>query len=183
MSIKEQIKEKQTEYYLTHSKSILFKMSQKNLCAEEINKQFDISDLVKATIYQIPETNIVYFDYLLFKTYVTPTIYEAVIQNILELFAEIINIYGSYQVHANLDTFSMSAAHRYGDIIRDFCHKCLRAETRYANYMEKFCIYNTPAVMQNISKLFNSLINENVKKRIQLIDKKDSEARLKQLFA
>jgi hypothetical protein len=183
MSIREQIKEKQTEYYNLNSKSILFKSSQKNSCAEEINKQFDISNLIKATIYQIPETNIVYFDYPLFKTYATPTIYEIIIQSILELFAEIINIYGSYQVHANLDTFSMSSAHRYGDIIRDFCHKCLRSETRYANYMEKFCIYNTPAVMQSISKLFNPLINENVKKRIELIDKKESEDRLKQLFA
>jgi hypothetical protein len=183
MSIKEQIKEKQTEYYLKHSKSILFKMSQKNLCAEEINKQFDISDLVKATIYQIPGTNIVYFDYLLFKTYVTPTIYDDIIQTILDLFTEIINSYGSYQIHASLDTFSMSAAHRYGDIIREFCYKCLTSETRYADYMEKFCIYNTPSVMQSISKLFNPLINENVKKRIELIDKKESEPRLKQLFA
>jgi hypothetical protein len=183
MSIREQIKEKEVEYFKTHSKSMLFKTSQKNLCAQEINKQFDISDLSKATIYQIPETNIVYFDYPLFKTYVTPTIYETVIQRILELFAEIINVSGSYQVHANLDTFSMSSAHRYGDIIRDFCHKCLRAETRYANYMEKFCIYNTPVVMQSISKLFNPLINENVKKRIELIDKKESEGRLKKLFA
>jgi len=183
MSIREQIKEKETDYYKTHSKSILFKASQKNLCAEEINKQFDIYDLIKSTFYQIPETNIVYFDYLLFKTYATSTIYEKIIQTILELFASIISIHGSYQVHANLDTFSMSAAHRYSDIIRDFCHKCLRSETRYANYMEKFCIYNTPAVMQSISKLFNPLINENVKKRIELIDKKESEPRLKQLFA
>jgi hypothetical protein len=182
MSIREQIKEKQDEYYTINSKSILFKTSQKNLCAEEITKQFIVSDLIKATVYQIPEKNIVYFDYLLFKTYVTPNIYETIIQTILELFTEIINDYGSYQVHANLDTFSMSAAHRYGDIIRDFCHKCLRSETRYANYMEKFCIYNTPSVMQNISKLFNPLINENVKKRIELIDKKESETRLKILF-
>jgi hypothetical protein len=108
---------------------------------------------------------------------------ETIIQTILELFANIINSHGSYQVHVNLDTFSMSAAHRYSDIIRDFCQKCMRSETRYANYTEKFCIYNTPSVMQNISKLFNPLINENVKKRIELIDKKESEARLKVLFA
>lgn len=183
MSIREQIKEKQDEYYSINTKSLLFKSSQKNLCAEKINKQFDISDLINSTFYQIPETNIVYFDYLLFKTYATPSIYEKIIQTILELFSEIINNHGSYQVHANLDTFSMSAAHRYGDIIREFCHKCLRSETRYANYNEKFCIYNTPSVMQHISRLFNSLINENVKKRIELIDKKESEVRLKQLFA
>lgn len=183
MSIREQIKEKQDEYYSINSKFMLFKTSQKNLCAEEINKQFDVSDLIKTTIYQIPNTNIVYFDYPLFKTYATPTIYETIIQTILELFAGIINLHESYQVHVNLDTFSMSAAHRYSDIIREFCHKCLRSETRYANYTEKFCIYNTPSVMQSISKLFNPLINENVKKRIELIDKKESEDRLKQLFA
>ena len=182
MSIREQIKEKQDEYYSINSKSMLFKTSQKNLCAEEINKQFDVSRLIECTVYQIPDSNIVYFDYLLFKIYATPTIYEAIIQTILELFKNIINSHGSYQVHVNLDTFSMSAAHRYSDIIREFCHKCMRSETRYANYTEKFCIYNTPSVMQNISKLFNSLINENVKKKIELIDKKDSESRLKQLF-
>jgi hypothetical protein len=183
MSIKELIKEKQIEYYANKEPFFLFKTTQKNKCAEQINKHFVMADLLSATIYQIPETNIVYFDYLLFKTYATSTSYESIIQTILELFTKMIDLYGSYQVHANLDTFSMSSAHKYGDIIRDFCHKCLRAETRYANFMEKFCIYNTPAVMQSISKLFNPLINENVKKRIELIDKKESEGRLKQLFA
>lgn len=183
MSIRDQIKEKQKEYYNSNSKSLFFKTSQKNLCAEEINKKFDVSDLIKTTIYQIPETNIVFFDYILFKTYATPVIYDAIIQTILGLFTEIIKLFGSYQIHANMDTFSMSASHRYGDIIRDFCNKCLRSETRYADYMEKFCIYNTPSVMQSISKLFNPLINENVKTRIELIDKKESETRLKQLFA
>lgn len=183
MSIREQIKEKQGEYFNLNPKSLLFKNSQKNLCAEEINKNFNILELVRLTIYQIPNTNIVYFDYVLFKTYATPTIYETIIQTILELFTNIINSHGSYQVHVNLDTFSMSAAHRYSDIIREFCQKCMRSETRYANYTENFCIYNTPVVMQSISKLFNPLINENVKKRVELIDKKDSEDRLKQLFA
>lgn len=183
MSIKELVKKKQEEYYANNSKSFLFKTNQKTQCAEQINDHFGISDLIQKTIYQIPETNIVFFDYPLFKTYATPNIYETIIQTILELFAIIINSHGSYQVHVNLDTFSMSAAHRYSDIIREFCHKCLRSETRYANYTEKFCIYNTPSVMQSISKLFNPLINENVKKRIELIDKKESEARLKILFA
>lgn len=183
MSIKELVKEKQDEYYIAHSKSFLFKNKQKNHCADEMTQHFKISDLIRTTIYQIPETNIVFFDYPLFKTYATPSIYETIIQTILELFTGIINSHGSYQIHANMDTFSMSASHRYGDIIRDFCNKCLTSETRFADYMEKFCIYNTPAVMKNISKLFNPLINENVKKRIELIDKKESEPRLKQLFA
>lgn len=183
MSIREQIKEKQTEYFTLNSKTLLFKASQKKLCAEEINKNFNISNLIRETIYQIPNTNIVYFDYPLFKTYAAPIIFETIIQTILELFAEIIKNHGSYQVHVNLDTFSMSAAHRYSNIIREFCQKCMTSETRYANYTENFCIYNTPVVMQSISKLFNPLINENVKKRIELIDKKDSEDRLKQLFA
>lgn len=183
MSIKELVKEKQGEYYTSNSRSFLFKTAQKNECAEQINQNFSMSDLIRTTIYQIPGTNIVFFDYPLFKTYAIPTIYPSIIQTILELFTEIINDYGSYQVHVNLDTFSMSAAYRYSDIIRNFCQKCLRSETRYANYTENFCIYNTPAVMQSISKMFNPLINENVKNRIELIDKKESENRLKQLFA
>jgi hypothetical protein len=182
MSIKEQVIEKQNEYYSTNSKSILFKTSQKNNCAEEIKNTFDLSQLLISTVYQIPNTNILFLDYTLFKTFATPQIYDIIINHILERFVFIIRSYNSFQVHLNLDTFSMSAAHRYNEIIKQFCSKCLHADTRYANYMDKLCIYNTPSVMQGISKLFNPLINENVKQRIELIDKKDSETRLKQLF-
>jgi hypothetical protein len=176
------IKEKQDNYYSKNSKRNIFKNSQKIMCAEEINKEFRFMDLINATIYQIPNTNKVYFDYLIFKSFAIQPIYETIIQHILDLFDAVISKFSRFEVHMNLDTFSMSAAQRYNEIIQLFCNKCLFAETRYANFMDKFYIYNAPTIMRNMSTLFSSMINENVKRRVELIDKKDSVPRMSELM-
>jgi len=158
----------QKNYYEENGKSILFKNSQKTKCAEYLTSHIDISVLLKNTAFIIPNTNKVLLDYTIFKTYAHESIYEMVIQYILNLFSNCIDKYGSFDAQINLKSFTISAAQRYCDVIKLFCSKCLQSNTRYASHINKLVIYNTPSMIDTISKMFRPFINDNVRSRIEL---------------
>ena len=158
----------QKNYYEENGKSVIFKNSQKAKCAEYLANNLDMSILLKNTAFIIPNTNKVLLDYTIFKTYAHESIYEMVIQYILNLFSNCIDKYGSFDAHINLKSFTISAAQRYGDIIKLFCSKCLQSNTRYASHINNLVIYNTPSMIDTISKMFRPFINDNVRNRIDL---------------
>jgi hypothetical protein len=176
------IKKKQDEYYDKNSKNVFFKKEQKYQMAEIVQNNFTLTELLESTVYSINGSRLIFFNYLLFKTYAHPGIYQFVIDHILSVFSKAIERYGLFEVHFNLDTFSMSAAHRYNDIIKMFCSQCLQAPTKYSAHLDKLHIYNTPNMIQSISKLFNPMINENVKRRITLVSKEESASLLSSLL-
>jgi len=178
----ESINKKREEYYETNRKNTIFKKDQKHQVAEVVQNNFDLTKLLESTVYSIGDSNKIFFNYLLFKTFIHPGIYPIAINHILSLFSKAIEQYGAFEVHLNLETFSMSAAHRYGDIIKMFCGQCLQARTKYSAHLDKLYIYNTPNMIQSISKLFNSMINENVKDRITLVAKEESKDLISKLF-
>ena len=81
----EEVKEFQDSYYSQNTKKMFLKNSQKIECANKITEKFDIFDLIKKTIYIIPNTNKVYIDYLIYKLYANPNVYN-----------DIINYFGMY---------------------------------------------------------------------------------------
>ncbi len=170
-----EIKEKIKEYYNQNNKPMIFKSTHKNKCAESISMQFDIDTLLKQTIYMIPNANKVYIDYTIFKTYAHEGIYDKVVQHILSVFSECIHTFGSFEAHLNLKSFTMSAACRHANIIKLFCSVCLQSDTQFSTHIDKFIVYNTPSMIDGISKMFQPFINDRVRSRVQLISTADSE--------
>ena len=80
------IAELQGNYYSDNQKNIFFKKSQKNDCAASISKTLDTQTLLANTIYLINNTNRIYFDYNIFKTYANENNYELIIDRIITLF-------------------------------------------------------------------------------------------------
>lgn len=173
----------QEEYYNKNNKNMFFKKSQKMDCATQVCEKFDLVYLINMTINIIPNTNIIYFDYLFFKTYATPQNYEQVVLCILELVDECIAKYGCFEFHINLKSFTITAAERYRKVIELFCDKCLNKKNNYSEFLSRLVIYNTPNVMDNIYMLFKQFINPLVNEKIKLLDKDESQNRLNELFA
>jgi hypothetical protein len=63
------IEELQRNYFSTNNKNILFKKKQKLDCATNISKSIDLEQVLNMTFYNIGNTNIIYVDYTIFKTY------------------------------------------------------------------------------------------------------------------
>lgn len=162
------------DFYLKQQKNIFFNSKQKLECANVVSNSFNIQDLMQQTFLLIPNTNNVYINYELFKMFVNPQIYADVIMYIRNLFTYCIDTYGNYNVYLNLNTFTVSAAQRYKDLIVLYNNECLIYNSKLADNMNSFTIYNTPSVIGTISTLLSPLIESNVKQKIVLYNKTDS---------
>lgn len=164
-----------TDYNSNHKSSFFFKNTFKQNCAGKITNEIGIDTLLRKTIYLIPDKNQIYLDYTIFKCYATPENYLIIVDFILHLVVHCINRFGNYEVHVNLNGFSISACDRYKDVIKLFCDKCISSESRFCEKLINMYIYNTPSVFQQISILLRPFIDSSIVGKMVLYDKKTSE--------
>jgi len=170
------------QYYSKNSKNIIFKKAQKIECAKEIIQNFDMKTLYSRTFFIIPDTNRIFVDYTVLKTYAHPSIYMDAIHYYLNLILEIIAKYGNFEIHINLCTFTISAAERFKDSIFLFCSECEKHETAFAVQMTKMYVYNTPSVMENVMVFFSRVIAPVILNKVVLYSKVDSPRLMQELF-
>jgi hypothetical protein len=170
-----EIEELNKKYYDKNTKNIFFKKQQKKECANYISQNIDVDILLRATIFIIPNTSHIYFDYTLLKTYATPDLYPRMIEYAITLFDECITKYDMYEMHVNLNTFTLSALERHYDVVRIFCEQCLVSGQCYSEKLTKLHIYYIPSVFDKISLLLDKFIHEEVKKKIVKYTKEESE--------
>ena len=170
-----QIDDLNKKYYDKNAKNIFFKKQQKRECANYISQNVDIDILLRATIFIIPNTSHIYFDYTFLKTYATPDLYPRMIKFAITLFDECIQKYNMYEMHINLNTFTLSALERHYDVVRIFCEECLRAGQCYSEKLTKLHIYYIPSVFDKMSLLLDKFIHEEVKTKIVKYTKEESD--------
>jgi hypothetical protein len=156
-------------------KPIFFKNASKFDAAKVSTQNMNFEELMDSSIYIIPGTNNIYMDYPIVKLFAYPEIFEHIATNILSKFTKCISENGQFSVHLNLKSFTISAAHRYKDLIRAFCNQCLHFETPFSDLLTTMYIYHTPSVMDQVSKLFAPFIHPNVRDKINFLDKNESD--------
>ena len=155
------------EFYSSHRKNLFFKKNQKIECAEFVTNRVSLDELIKNTIYTLPNTNSIFFDYPLFKCYGTSENYKPVVNYLLSEINSIISKNGSFNIHVNLLSFTMSAAERYTQAIQMFCNECFKnMEIKYIDSMDTMFIYNTPNMISAISSALIRFTNESIKEKM-----------------
>ena len=177
------------EYYSATPKRLFFgKTSQKAECAHNIAMHFSIEELMRATVFPIPHTNKLYFDYTLFKMYATPVHYEPIVGYMTHEINSLIDAHTQFELHVNLQTFSVSAAERYRDAIQLFgasTHASCGGECM-RSCLHKLYIYHTPCVMRSISHVLSGILsrffNDDIRHKVVMVDKESSSGRLRDLL-
>lgn len=160
----------------------IFKSTNKLNCAKMVSANIDIQELIKHTIFIIPNTNKIYVDYVLFKSYAHDQIYDILIQYVIHLFNICIESHNSFEIHIDLNTFSISAAQRYKQAIQKFCSECLSNHADMMSYLNTFRIYNTPSMIDSISAIFRPFISDHIKNKVEFVNRKDSADHKEMLF-
>ena len=176
----EQIKE---AYFQENSKKMFFKNSQKFDCANTVCKQIDIDDLLYHTSWLIPNKNKVYVDYVVFKQYASPENFGMIVNDILAKCIDCSNQHTMFEVHVNLASFTITAAERYKSIIELFCNECFRRDTRFTERLVCMSLYNIPTMIENISRILLPLIPPEVRPKLRLYSKDESQVLLVQLHS
>jgi len=172
------------KYYNDNKKNIFFKKTQKIDCAKELTAlpNFNLEEAIKNTAYIFPETNKIFINYELFKLYAHCDNYEVFINYLMFLYKSCTDSYGKFEVHVNLNTFSVTSAERYKEAIIMFNNKCIETNSDYSDNVIFMKIYNTPAVMDQIKIMLKPFIDKRVFEKIVLISKKDTPVLLEKLM-
>jgi hypothetical protein len=179
-SLLDAIENYKVNYYQVQGKnSFFFKKTQKMECAKEISQKFDLESMINTTIYNIPDTNKIVFNYPVFKLYANPENYDAIVQGVLNVYDRVLETCQTFEAHVILEGFSISAAERYKDVIKLFCQKCMQSNTNYAVSTQAMHIYHTPSMIESISTLFRPFIDPSINERMILHSKAESGELLK----
>lgn len=170
-------------YYETHKKNVFMKSSQKFDCARDICSKVDIVLLMDQTFWIIPNKNRLYFDYRVYKLYGNPDNFRLVIDNVLHMAKWCIREYGSFEIHLNLASFTISAAERYKNMIQMFCDICMsQTECEYLKFLITMNIYNIPTVFEHISKLLMPILPPEIIPKMKLLHKVESLPYMNELY-
>ena len=178
----EDIVNAQNQYYETHKKNAFFKKSQKFDCAESVCSQIPLEHLINQTCWIVPNENMVVFDYRPFKMYANPANYDIIVENIIRFCSWCANEYGNYEFSFNLDTFSVSGAERYREVVMLFCNECFKRNTRFTEKVVGIHFYNMPNVIDQISHMLLPIIPPEVRPRIRIYSKSESDTTLTELY-
>jgi len=166
----DKIKELQEQYYINNKKNVFFKNKQKLDCAALVCGNIPIETLIRNTIYIVPETNKVCVDYTIFKLFATPDNFQKISDYIIVNFQHCIQTYDHFQLHINLESFTISALERYKTIIRYFCDRCMASDTRYSKKMERMYIYHPPKSFDSVVSILKPFIDSSVYDKFILCD-------------
>lgn len=166
--IQKQIETLQKNYYNENNKNTFFKNNQKNDLAKTITQNISVYDLMKKSVYTIPETNVVFIDYPILKTFLCEDIYDYSINYLLQEYQNNINKYGNYQVSVNLKGFTVSAAQRYQKGIILFTNKCNESNTKFSEIMSEMVILNAPNMIQSIQNFLKPFMDPIIFSKITI---------------
>jgi hypothetical protein len=167
-SLIEKIQELTQYYYSTNKKSSYQKKTQKLDCSKFIWEN------VKPNIYLIDATifideNRIYINYPLFKLYANQEIYDRIIDYIMESIFQIITKYINFEVHINIDGFTISAGERYKEFINMIFFKVF--SSNYAVRLYKMYIYNPPSVIEYLKPIFRNITNnKNIMGKVVILN-------------
>ena len=173
-SLLAQMEKFKSDFLYSEGKNSFFKKIQKLDCAKKMSQTFDLQNMIQKTVFIIPGTNKIMFDYTIFKLYACPENYDKIVDYIIVLYDWLLLQYPTFEANIILDSFTISAAERYNGVIQMFCNKCMNAQTKYSSLTEKINIYYTPSMIESISILLKPFIDKDLGERIVLFSKSES---------
>ena len=181
-SLLSKIEQLKDEYYDKNGKNIIFKKNQKTDCAKQISNNIDIELLIKNTMFNIPNTNKIYFSYEMFKLYANDDNYEIIKNNLLGLVQLCIHNFSNFELHMNINTFTVSGCERHKKFVILLTQQCLQEKKNYSYLLTKFYVYYTPISISNIIQIVTPLIDPVVRPKFVLYSKSESDEILKNLL-
>jgi hypothetical protein len=173
----EKIENAKKDYYTLHGKNIFQKNQQKLDCAKHITKICNLDIMIQRTIFIIPNTNCIFYDYLMFKLCASEETFALLYERMLNLIQIILSTYDTFELHINLKTFSVSACQRYYVFIAN----TLNQNETYLKKMNKIIIYYTPRFIDNITQLLYASVKDILHKVVYV--KESSEQDIRKLLS
>jgi hypothetical protein len=179
-NLMENITKLQEDFYTNNPKKILFNKNQKIECADTIASNFDLNVLYNKTLFIIPDKPIIFFDYPVFKTYMSPERFDSFLQYEYNITKEWVDNIPNYELHINIQSLSISAFERYRVFFEKLFHK-YPPICPTSIKMSKLYIYYTPNMIEHMLKFLSPFIS-HLRDKIIFYSRQESPEKLSQLL-
>lgn len=180
--MEERIQEIQSQFYSNSGKNFFFKRAQKLQCAQAVASELTPQILLERTFQPIPNTNRIFVNYPMFKTFMCPETYKLSIDYILEMGRSLVEKYGSLEVHIDVQSFTPTAAERYKDFVVQICKECEIRNTNFSAFLTKMNIYNCPALADHVARMIWGILPVETRSKVNLFQKDVSPELIAELF-
>jgi hypothetical protein len=138
--------------------------------------------VLQKIVYKLPDSNIIFFEYPLFKQYCHSMNVKNIVPQLFSLIDSSLMQTQAYELHINLRSFSITSVEQNMTLIQAFMEK-FKSNILYKNNLTKLYIYHTPTVMKQIIKMLSMFKMEGISQKCVYYDKDESNARIEQLFS
>jgi hypothetical protein len=122
-----------------------------------------------STIVQVND-ECVYISYPLFKQYVQqPALFEPFVLFLENVFLQVVQQYRGFYCCIDLKGFSVTAAHRYKDVMRIFSFETCARNPQFPEWLQEMRLVNTPSCIQTIMQIFKPFMNAMIVSKIKYV--------------
>lgn len=189
-SLDDQVRSAQQAFYAQHAKRQFFaKNTQKFQCAEHVLSTCSFEELMHQTCHTLTPradgTPRLYFHYPRFKTFATTSIYAQVIEYVIAFVQATLatSPTGRFEYHVSLESFTVTAAHRYKDLVAQFSDVCFQRNTGFSEHLDGLFLYHVPSCGQQVAQLLLPLIPPETRPKLRVLDKQQSQQLYPLLFS
>lgn len=171
------LEEAKKKFYEQNQKNLIFKNKQKLECAQTVSEAFDLKKMVECTAFIVPDRNIIYYNYPVYKLYGNESNRLDVYYHLIGLIRNILERFDTFEMHVNLKSFTISAGQRYYSVIASSFDE----NTMLTDKLSKMVVYHTPNIVSQLTTLLYPIIKD-VLPRMEYHDKETSEKMINSLF-
>lgn len=171
-----QIVEAKRNFYDNNIKKTVFKNKQKLECTQKVSQDLDIKKMMECTVFIVPNKNVIYYNYLIFKLYGNEANQQILYSYFKGLVETLLAQYETFEVHVNLKSFTISACRRYYSMITS----SFDDKTLFTEKLSRLVIYNTPSIIDQLTTILYATVKDVVPKTVYYY--KESEAKIDELF-
>jgi len=125
--------------------------------------------LFSKSAYIIPNKNHIFIDYPTFKQFGASCIQDEYSGYLMNLINDCLLQYSSFEIHANMQSFSITAAQKYNKLIYNFLQQMV-TNPNVMNRLSGLYLYHMPKMVDSIVQLFSTFIsNEHLRNKITIV--------------
>ncbi len=162
-NLENQIKQIQNTYYNENNKNMFIKTKQKFSCAENVSTNVGIDNLIEQTVY-FNDANALCFDYMIFKTYAHPDMYEYFGKHIHNMLQYGIDHFNNVNVIINIQSLTMTAIERYKTVI---IYLSSIVPINILDHIDEIQLINSTNMTKTLMSLLSSLFTKDSMSRIK----------------
>ena len=182
MNLEDQINALKNEFYSNNQKKIIFKNKQKFDYAKVVSNNINLKTLIANTFITNDNTDIILFQYPIFKNYATYDNIKEILNYFINLVTHKINCFNQYRLYANLDSYSVTAHERFKNMYIILFEMDSEKHVIFNDKLHSLNVFNSPHILSTLNSFFSSFVDSNVINKVTLISKKQTGDKLEKLL-